>query len=144
MPILTRRRYPERPDCWHIYYGDVHAGTIAKRVGNPPDTDPWEWSCGFYPGSHPREHETGTSATFDQARAEFERAWEVFSSKRSEADYQEWREARDWHAWKYRMVDTRHKLPTQMRDGRSTCFCGVGLTIASVDDHIRSAHMDMA
>ena len=34
MPTLTRRRYPERPDCWHVYYGDVHAGTIARRVGN--------------------------------------------------------------------------------------------------------------
>jgi hypothetical protein len=50
--ILTRRRYPERPDCWHIYYGDVHVGTIAIRSGNPHDIDPWEWSCGFYPGSH--------------------------------------------------------------------------------------------
>jgi hypothetical protein len=20
------RRYPERPDCWHVYYGGVHAG----------------------------------------------------------------------------------------------------------------------
>jgi hypothetical protein len=35
MPTLTRRRYPKRPDCWHIYYGAVHVGTIAKRVGNP-------------------------------------------------------------------------------------------------------------
>ena len=35
MPELTRRRYPERPGCWHVYYGDVHAGTIARRVGNP-------------------------------------------------------------------------------------------------------------
>jgi hypothetical protein len=25
----TRRRYSERPDCWHIYYVDVHVGTIA-------------------------------------------------------------------------------------------------------------------
>src|SRR5712664_2904414 len=41
MPTLTRRRYPERPDCWHIYFGDVHADTIARRVGNPFDTDPW-------------------------------------------------------------------------------------------------------
>jgi hypothetical protein len=38
MPMLTRRRYPERPDYWHIYYGDVCVGTIAKRVGNPFDT----------------------------------------------------------------------------------------------------------
>ena len=44
---LTRRRYPERPDCWHIYFGDVQAGTIAMRVGNPHDTDPWELPVRF-------------------------------------------------------------------------------------------------
>jgi hypothetical protein len=38
MPELTRRRYRERLDCWHIYYGDVHVGTIAVRSGNPSDT----------------------------------------------------------------------------------------------------------
>jgi hypothetical protein len=41
MPQLTRRRYPERPDCWHVYYGDVHVGTIAVRTGIPPGEDPW-------------------------------------------------------------------------------------------------------
>ena len=50
---------------WLVYYGDVHAGTIAMRSGNPADTDPWTWSCGFYPGSHPREYRSGTAATFD-------------------------------------------------------------------------------
>jgi hypothetical protein len=55
MPELTRRRSEDRQDCWHIYYGDVHAGTIAMRVGNPHDTDQWEWTCGFYPGSKPGE-----------------------------------------------------------------------------------------
>jgi hypothetical protein len=67
MPALTRRRSPDRQDCWHIYYGGVHAGTIAMRVGNPHDADPWEWRCGFYPGSHPREIHSGTAATFDDA-----------------------------------------------------------------------------
>jgi hypothetical protein len=33
MPELTHRRYPERHDCWHVFYGDVHVGTIAARVG---------------------------------------------------------------------------------------------------------------
>jgi hypothetical protein len=32
MPALTRRRYPEREDCWHVYYCDVHVGTITERV----------------------------------------------------------------------------------------------------------------
>jgi hypothetical protein len=49
MPDLTRRRSADRCDSWLIYYGDVQAGIIAMRAGNPPDTDPWEWSCGFYP-----------------------------------------------------------------------------------------------
>jgi hypothetical protein len=73
MPTLTRRRDIEAPDeCWHVYYGDVRVGTITKRVGIPFDEDPWGWSCGFYPGSHPRECTNGAPATFDQARAEFE------------------------------------------------------------------------
>jgi hypothetical protein len=80
MPELTRRRYPERADCWHVYYGDVQAGTIAARAHTPHDTNPWEWSCGFYPG----EQHNGTAATFDDARAQFERAWQVFLSARTE------------------------------------------------------------
>jgi hypothetical protein len=72
MPELTRRRYPERPDCWHVYYGDVHVGTIAVRTGIPHHEDPWGWICGFYPGSEPGEYLDGTAATFDQARADFE------------------------------------------------------------------------
>ena len=36
------RRYPEG-----------RAGTIAIRNGNPHDRQPWEWRCGFYPGSEP-------------------------------------------------------------------------------------------
>jgi hypothetical protein len=47
--------------------------------------------CGFYPGCHPRERTHGTAATFDQARADFEEAWRVFLSNRTEADFQEWR-----------------------------------------------------
>ncbi len=71
MPTLTRRRSAHRQQCWHIYYGDVHVGTIAERVGNPHDTDPWEWSCGFYPSSHPREHQSETAATFDARAASY-------------------------------------------------------------------------
>jgi hypothetical protein len=55
MPALTRRRDLEAQDeCWHVYYGDVRVGTIAKRVGIPFDEDPWGWACGFYPGTAAR------------------------------------------------------------------------------------------
>ena len=87
MPALTRRRSPDaREECWHVYYGDVHVGTIAIRTGVPHDEDPWGWSCGFYPGSHPGECTNGSATTFEQARADFQDAWLVFLSNRTEAD----------------------------------------------------------
>lgn len=42
MPALTRSPYHPREECWEIYYGDVHAGTITERTGNPHDTEPWK------------------------------------------------------------------------------------------------------
>ena len=93
MPELTRRRSEQhREECWHIYFGDVHVGTITERTGNPHDTDQWEWSCGFYPGSGPGE-------------ISFERAWQVLLSNRTEADFQAWRNQRDWTALKYALWD---------------------------------------
>jgi hypothetical protein len=119
MPTLTRRRYPERPDCWHVYYGDVHVGTIARRIGNPHDTDTWEWNCGFYPGSHPREHKSDTAATFEQARADFERAWAAFLPNRSVADFQAWRDQQAWTAEKYRRFDRGERMPPDRKPRRA-------------------------
>jgi hypothetical protein len=123
MPALARRRYPERP-CWHVHYGDVQVGTIAIRTGNPHDTDPWEWLCGFYPGCEPGEHQNGTSATFDQARSDFAAAWAVLLSKRSEADFQAWRDQRDWTARKYAMWQRGETLPSQKHNSLMRCPCG--------------------
>ena len=102
MPDLTRRRYRERSDCWHVYYGDVHVGTISKCVGNPGAAEAWQWLCGFYPGSNPGDQRGGTAGTFEQARAEFEAAW---------------REQRDWTAEKYRRFDRGERMPPDWRVG---------------------------
>jgi hypothetical protein len=41
MPALTRRRDLDAQDeCWHVYYGDVRAGMIAKRIGIHSDRLP--------------------------------------------------------------------------------------------------------
>ena len=118
MPALTRRRSPDhRQECWQIYYGDIHAGTITERVGNPHDTKPWEWRCGFYPGSNPGEHQSGTAASFAEARADFGSAWKIFLSKRTEADFQAWRDQRDWTAEKYRRFDRGERMPPDWRAG---------------------------
>jgi hypothetical protein len=109
---------------WQIYFGDIHAGTVAERVGNPHDTDQWAWRCGFYPGSRPGEYQSGTAASFAEARADFERAWKIFLSKRTEADFQAWRDQRDWTERKYAMWERRERLPSQMPSSLMTCPCG--------------------
>jgi hypothetical protein len=41
-PKLSRRRNPKAPEeCWHVYWGDIRAGTIEIRSGIPYDEDPW-------------------------------------------------------------------------------------------------------
>jgi hypothetical protein len=117
MPELTRRRDPEIPrqECWLIHYGDVHVG---ERTGNPHDTEPWEWRCGFYPGSSPGECSSGTAETFAQVRAEFGAAWNVFLANRTEADFQAWRDQEAWTAEKYRRFDRGERMPPDWRSSQ--------------------------
>jgi hypothetical protein len=147
MPELTRRRSPDAPEeCWHVYWGDIRAGTIAIRSGIPHDEDPWGWSCGFYPGSHPGEHEDGTAATFEQARGDFEDAWRRFLSKRTEADFQAWRDERDWTARKYAMWAAGERMPSQKPSSLMRCPCGATIDTHRIQDtmvhvpHITAAH----
>jgi hypothetical protein len=122
MPELTRRRDLKAPDeCWHVYYGDVRAGTMAKRVGIPFDEDPWGWVCGFYPECHPLERADGVVAIFDHARAEFEEARTIFLSNRTEADFEEWRHQRDWTARKYAVWAAGEKMPSQRPNTLMCC-----------------------
>jgi hypothetical protein len=113
---LTRRRDCSLPqECWRIYYGDVHAGTIAQCVGNPGSAPKWQWRCGFFPGSRPGECTSGTAATLEAAREDFEAAWRIFLSNRTEADFQEWREQQAWTAEKYCRFDRGERMPTDWR-----------------------------
>jgi hypothetical protein len=62
MSPLSRRRDPDRQDeCWLIFADDVHAGTIARAIGNPGALERWQWHCGFYPGSKPGDQSNGTA-----------------------------------------------------------------------------------
>ena len=112
MPDLTRRA-----DSWLVYYGDVHVGTIARAVGNPNAEPQWNWLCWFYPGSNPGEQRSGTADTFDQARAAFEAAWLDYLPRRTEADFQAWRDQQAWAIEKYRRRDRGHPMPPDWRVG---------------------------
>jgi hypothetical protein len=141
MPALTRRREPEaHQELWHVYYGDVQVGTIGKRAGIPVDVDQWGWCCGFYPGVEPDGHQDGTAPTFKVARAAFRKAWRELLPTLTEANFQMWRDQRDWTAWKYRMHDCGCRMPTGAPAGRSRCFCGGVIDIASMVPRVYSVH----
>jgi hypothetical protein len=81
---------------------------IAKR---PARSSSVGWHCGFYPSSHRGDHVEGTAVDFDQARAQFEAAWEVYLPMCTEADFQKYRDQCDWTARKYAMWARGEKLP---------------------------------
>jgi hypothetical protein len=115
MPFLTRRRFPERQNCWHVYYGDVHVGTIAQRSGVPVDVDQWGWKCGFYPGLHPGQDRFGMAVDFAGARDGFEAGWKQLLPEIPEGAFEEWRRQRDWTAEKYRRFDRGERMPPDWR-----------------------------
>jgi hypothetical protein len=79
-----------------------------------------------------------------RARDAFEVAWRHFLAKRTEADFDEYRRGRAFHAWKQGMWAAGLRLPTQASDGQAVCFCGVPIGIADMDQHILVAHTEPA
>jgi hypothetical protein len=79
---------------------------------------------------HPGECRSGTAASLDEARAGFEAAWRTFLANRTEADFQEWRDQRDWTARKYALLDAGKRLePPSYGPGKPCskfmrCVCG--------------------
>ncbi|WP_316172167.1 MULTISPECIES: hypothetical protein [unclassified Bradyrhizobium] len=139
---LTRRRALDaQQESWRVFYGDVEAGHISRCTGAPAGTDPWQWFCGFYPGSHPGERTVGTAATLEEARQAFEGAWAAFLAKRTPEDFDAYRRHVASTRWKYAMWDAGCRLPTQNTSGRSRCFCGAEIDLQTTESHIYSAHM---
>jgi hypothetical protein len=68
-------------------------------------------NAGSIPAPNPGEQRSGTALTFDQARADF--PWRAFSARRTEADYQAWRDQHDWTARKYAMWERGERFPSQ-------------------------------
>jgi hypothetical protein len=115
MPALTRKRVNDRPMTWHVHYAGVRVGVIVERSGAPPSSDQWQWCCGFYPGSNPGDDRHGTAASFETARAAFEAAWREFVPKRSETDFETWRDQAAWMAEMYGRFDRRERMPPDWR-----------------------------
>jgi hypothetical protein len=126
MPVLTRRRDPDaQQETWLIYYG----------------VDRWAWSCGFYPASHRGVRADGSARTFEDAHADFEEAWHRLLPEVTKKELDKHRRYRALEAWKRAMWETGCKLPTQVTDGLSRCFCGAPIEIKNVEHHVYAAHL---
>jgi hypothetical protein len=104
-PELTRRRYHERrlfPRC------ACRHNRAPYRL--PSRRRPMELAGGFYPRSDPGDHLDGTAACFDQARADFEKAWRAFSAKRTPADYPGMARSMRLDGTQIRHVGTRREI----------------------------------
>ncbi len=125
MPSLTRRRSdnPHRV-TWHVYFGDVRVGTIGQRAGAPVNREQWQWSCGFYPGLHPRQHRFGTAVTFEKARVGFDVAWRELQPNIPDGAFEEWRHDRDSRAETAAIRARGEKLPSEVFSTMMRCVCG--------------------
>jgi hypothetical protein len=84
----------DTPDeCWHVHYGRYARRDHRDPHSYPHDEYPWGWSCDFFSSNHPRQHADGVAA------ASIRLAPPILASKRSEADFQAWRDERDWMGW---------------------------------------------
>ena len=149
MPSLTRRR-SDNPhhETWHVYYGDVHVGSIGKRAGVPVGVDQWQWSCGFHPGLYPGQHRYGTAATFAEARFGFEADWNALLPKIPDGAFDEYQHDRDYRA-EIRAIHVRgEKLPSEIPSSLMRCICGVTFDSHKPDEsydhrrHIYAAQAD--
>ena len=127
MRRFSRTFFPIASTAWHVTPAaagrafEIGIGTIGERAGFPIDVDRWSWDVGFYPGSEPGEHRSGTAPDFFMARREFEIAWREFSATKTEADYQEWRDHRGFMARKYVSWARGEKPPLASSMMRRVC-----------------------
>jgi hypothetical protein len=120
---LTRRLVDEEHQTWAIMFDDIRVGTISTRTGAPLHEPKWRWICGFYPGLEPGQHQDGVAGSFDEARAEFQKAWDYVQSIMPAdacARYREWRVADQER--QQRIKDGWTPPPWE---GWMTCACGV-------------------
>ncbi|MDI3566928.1 hypothetical protein [Bradyrhizobium sp. Arg816] len=122
---LTRRRSDNpQQETWHIYCGDVRVGTIGERAGVPIHADQWSWSCGFYPGLHPGQHQSGIAESFEAAREAFEAAWSDLQPTIPDTAFAEWRHDCDWRADMAAERSQGEKLDSEIRSTLMRCVCG--------------------
>jgi hypothetical protein len=82
-------------------------------------------TAAFYPGLHPRQHLSGTAATFDEARACFEADWKALLPDIPDGALEEYRHDRDQRAEMRAKPARGEKLDSEIPSSIMRCVCGI-------------------
>lgn len=121
-------------------------GSIAVRSGAPHDTPQWGWHCGFHPGMLPGQATQGIAENFEEARAGFERDWNVLLPQLEPTAFDEYRTFRAHKAEIRRTREAGEKLDSEIPSSMMTCVCGVRFDSWNPEEsyphrvHITEAH----
>src|SRR6478609_10282562 len=91
--------------------------TTSRKPSETPDSsEVWQWQCGFYPGSKPGKHRTGSAPSFEAAPARRSR-WHGANilPKSTEANFQASRVHDAWTREKYARFDCGERIPSDWR-----------------------------
>jgi hypothetical protein len=69
------------------------------------------WTCGFQPGGAPKDYALGLADTFEEARDQWQAAWEVYLPRRTEIDFEEWRQHHRFMADKLAVACPHRRRP---------------------------------
>ncbi|WP_334406062.1 hypothetical protein [Bradyrhizobium sp. AZCC 2289] len=97
-------------EAWRADLNDAQ-----RRQPNHPNAVWFAWRRSMKAREPKPAREPAKVQGSNQARADFEQAWQVFLANRTETDFQAWRDQRDWTARKYAMWKAGEKLPSQNR-----------------------------
>jgi hypothetical protein len=87
MPELTRRRRPPRGMLAHLLFRRRSCRHNCRTRRQSARHRPMGLELRLLSRIRAGRNQFRTAATLEQARADFERAWQVFFSKRTEADF---------------------------------------------------------
>jgi hypothetical protein len=141
MPALTRRRHPERPDCWHVTMAMCKSARLRSNRDCRSAPSNGDGTAAFVPPSHRGRDLAGYSSSFGQARDAFEAAWKDYLTRCTPPDLDDYRRQCAWTGWKYAMHDVDLRLPTKFTEGRARCFCGATIDIQGTATHVYAADM---
>lgn len=139
MTLTRRLLHKHHHELWGIFKGDLQVGAISSGIGLNGGMI-WTWRCGFHPGCSPSQMTEGTQPSYDNAKAEFEKAWGRLEPQITAEMADEWLKQQAWTAWKYAMRDAGLPLPTATTTGRSKCFCGAEIMDDGLSEHIAAKH----